>query len=94
MSYFMVRGCATLFDSREEADRKALELANEMLQKTLIVNEVNDEFDYESGYEIHTTNSLRLIKSPQELKDLAIEFDYILNTSVQELFVKEELLPE
>lgn len=90
----MVRGCATLFDSREEADRKALALANEMLQKALIINEVTRNFDDGSGYEVHTTNSLRLIKSPQELKDLAVEFDYILNTSVQELFIKEELLPE
>lgn len=90
----MVRGCATLFDSREEAYRKALALANEMLQKALIRNEVTHNFDDGSGYEIHTTNSLRLIKSSQELKDLATEFDYILNTSVQELFVKEELLPE
>jgi hypothetical protein len=82
MSYFMVKGCFTLFTSKEEADKKALEIANQKLSNSLLVQ-----------YNIDSNVELKHINSKQELLDLVEEFDYVVSTYVEELFHKEELIP-
>lgn len=101
MSYFMVKGCTELFTSKEEADNKALYLANKYLEENLILSKettVQEGFyDSYGNYEIINrtviSKELKPISSKEELLDLITEFDYILSTYVVELFYKEKLLP-
>ena len=101
MSYFMVQGCSTLFNSLEEANKKALEIANEKLSKSLFdyvdKEESYEDYDYTTGERLILTRTIKVlvpkfINSKEELIDLATEFDYILSTYVTELFEKEELI--
>ena len=98
--YFIVKGCSTLFNSLEEANRKTLEIANQKLSESLLLKTTKQisstEYDMEgTPYEsyIHVdTYAAKIINSKQELLDMAEEFDYILSTYVVELFHKEELI--
>ena len=83
MSYFMVKGCSTLFTSLEDANKKALEIANNKLSESLL-----------RQYNVDSNVELKYISSKQELLDLAEEFDYVVSTYVEELFHKEELLQQ
>lgn len=100
MSYFIVKGCSTLFYSLEEANKKALEIANKKLSESLLLKTTKQissiEYDmegnpYETYRDVHT-HVVKTINSKQELLDLAEEFDYIISTYVEELFHKEELI--
>jgi len=102
MSYFIVKGCSTLFYSLEEANKKALEIANQKLSESLLLKTTKQvgsiEYDmdgtpYESfrNVDIHVAKT---INSKQELIDMTEEFDYILSTYVVELFHKEELIQQ
>lgn len=98
--YFIVKGCSTLFYSLEEANKKALEIANEKLSESLLLKTTKKissvEYDGEGtpyeGYRNVDTYVAKTINSKQELLDLAEEFDYIISTYVEELFHKEELI--
>jgi hypothetical protein len=100
MSYFMVRGCSTLFDTRDEANKKALEIANSKLSELLLTKEVleyqalcyTDEGDQFGSTREIDSYTLKPIKSKQELLDIASEFDLIVSTHVVELFQEEELI--
>lgn len=100
MSYFIVKGCSTLFDSLEEANKKALEIANQKLSEALLIkttkqiSRVDYNFDgteYEYFIDVDT-HVAKTINSKQELLALVEEFDYIVSTYVEELFHKEELI--
>jgi hypothetical protein len=102
MSYFMVKGCSTLFASLEEANKKALEIANEKLSKALLVKTTKlvetvsydmDGTPYTKHEEVDTYTA-KTINSKEQLLYLAEEFDYIVSTYVEELFHKEELLQQ
>jgi hypothetical protein len=100
--YFIVKGCSTLFYSLEEANKKALEIANKKLSESLLLKTTKRissiEYDMEgTPYETYTdvdTHVAKTINSKQELLDLAEEFDYIMSTYVEELFHKEELIQQ
>jgi hypothetical protein len=79
----MVKGCSTLFTSLEDANKKALEIANNKLSESLL-----------RQYNVDSNVELKYISSKQELLDLAEEFDYVVSTYVEELFHKEELLQQ
>lgn len=100
--YFIVKGCSTLFYSLEEANKKALEIANKKLSESLLLKTTKEissvEYDmegtpYESCRDVDTYVA-KTINSKQELLDLAEEFDYIISTYVEELFHKEELIQQ
>lgn len=100
MSYFMVKGCSTLFESLEDANEKALEIANKKLSESLFnyveKEESYEDYDYTTGERVILTRTFKVpvlntINSAQELKDLGTEFDFIVSTYVIELFHKEEL---
>lgn len=100
MSYFIVKGCSTLFESLEDANKKALEIANKKLSESLFNHvekkEPYEDYNYATGETVVLTRTIKVpvlnsINSAQELKDLATEFDFIVSTYVIELFHKEEL---
>jgi hypothetical protein len=100
--YYTVQGCSTLYHSLEEANKKALEIANRELSKELLVSkdiEVEEAYyDEFTGNVAHSKKiiksySLKPINSKEELLDLATNFDFIVSTYVRELFYKEELIP-
>lgn len=99
----MVKGCSTLFVSLEDANKKALEIANRKLSESIITKTTIEksrlEYDPWSGdpfefTDIVEVDKLKFINSKQELMDLITDFDYVLSTSVVELFVKEELIQQ
>ena len=103
MSYFMVKGCSTLFDDLESANKKALEIANQKLSESLFTflekEESYEDYDlFQNEYVTQTSivkvPVLKTINSAQELKDLALEFDFVVSTYVEELFLKEELVQQ
>ena len=97
----MVIGCSTLFESLEEANKKALEIANKKLSESLFdyldKEESYEDYDYSTGERVVLTRMIKVpvlktINSPKELIDLATEFDFIISTYVKELVHKEELI--
>jgi hypothetical protein len=100
--YFIVKGCSTLFNSLEEANKKALEIANKKLSNNLLTKTTKtvEVVDYDmdgtpyTKYEEVDTHIAKTINSKQELLEMAEEFDYIVSTYVVELFHKEELIQQ
>jgi len=96
----MVKGCSTLFSNLELANKKALEIANKKLSESLFTyvekEESYEDYNYSTGERVILTRTIKVpvintVNSAQELKDLATEFDFIVSTYVEELFLKEEL---
>ena len=54
--YYIVRGCSTIFNSLEEANRKALEIANQKLSNNLLTKTTKtvEVVDYDTDDEDET----------------------------------------
>lgn len=89
-----------MFNDLESANKKALEIANQKLSEALFTFVEKEESyydqDYSTGEWVTLTRQIKVpvfnaINSTQELTDIAQEFDFVLSTYVEELFLKEEL---
>lgn len=62
--YFIVTGCSTIFNSLEEANRKALEIANQKLSNNLLTKTTKTvevvDYDTDDADETQVRFSLRV----------------------------------
>jgi hypothetical protein len=62
--YFIVTGCSTIFNSLEEANRKALEIANQKLSNNLLTKTTKTvevvDYDTDDADETQVRFSLRI----------------------------------